>query len=539
MTFQRWIWIVFANAILAANCSQTSFAAEPDKRPNVLFIFADDWGRHAGIYRDIDGPGTMNELVQTPHIDALAKQGVVFRSAFVSSPSCTPCRSALFTGQHFWRCGRGSILRNAKWEESQIPFVQPLRQSGYQLGLSFKAWGPGKPNNAPLNSAEFKLNAGAAFNQFSQTVTRKVAKGQDIEQAKAQLVAEVAANFTSLLEQRDPSKPFFYWFGPTHTHRPWVRGSGKALWNLDPDLLRGKLPAFLADVPEVREDIADYLGEVMALDQAVGALVEQVKTAGLWDNTIIVLSGDHGAPGFPHGKCNLYDFGSRVPLIIAGNRISGAADGARVIDDLVSLTDLAPTLLEAAALPIPETMTGRSLLGVLRDPEAVRLTPERDAVFIGRERHVDTARAENLPYPQRAIRTPDYLYIINFKPDRWPLGNPRNLDGQVNLEQISSNTHYTLADEDAGPAKAWLVGQRNSREWQSLFNHAYGKRPYAELYDLRSDPDQMNNVAESEKYQALRRELHQRLMDELTATQDPRVVADGRFFETSPMTDVE
>ncbi len=116
------------------------------------------------------------------------------------------------------------------------------------------------------------------------------------------------------------------------------------MWNIDPDDLRGKLPPFLADVPEVREDIADYFGEVMALDLAVGALMDQLKSSGLWDNTIVVLSGDHGAPGFPHGKCNLYDFGSSVPLIIAGNGISGAtvgaANGARVIDDLVSLTPI-------------------------------------------------------------------------------------------------------------------------------------------------------------------------------------------------------
>ncbi len=346
-----------------------------------------------------------------------------------------------------------------------------------------------------------------------------------------------------MLKQRDPTKPFFYWFWPTNTHRSWTRGSGKALWNIDPDDLGGKLPPFLADVPEVREDIADYFGEVMALDLAVGALIDQLKLSGLWDSTIIVLSGDHGAPGFPHGKCNLYDFGSSVPLIIAGNGISGAAagavNGARVIDDLVSLTDLAPTLLEAAAVTVPKSMTGRSLLPWLRSQASGLIDPEHNTVFIGRERHVDTARDDRLPYPQRAIRTKDYLYIVNFKPDRWPLGNPYHLDDQVDLKQVEANTRYTLADEDAGPAKAWLVAQRQSPEWQAMFERAYGKRPYAELYDLHSDPHQMNNVAEAKAYQAIRQELHQRLMDELTTTSDPRVINDGQFFETSPMTDAE
>lgn len=512
-------------------------------RPNVLFIFADDWGRHAGIYRQLDGPGTINDVVRTPNIDALAKQGVVFRSAFVSSPSCTPCRSALFSGQHFWRCGRGSILRGAKWEDSQVSFAQLLHDSGYQLGLSYKAWGPGVPNNAPMNAAEFKLNAGGAFNQFSQTTTERVKKGQNAEAVKQQLVAEATGNFAKLLKQRDPAKPFFYWFGPTNTHRSWTRGSGKSLCGIDPDDLAGKLPPFLADVPEVREDIADYFGEVMALDLAVGALVEQLRTAQLWDDTIIVLSGDHGAPGFPHGKCNLYDFGSSVPLIIAGNGISGINDGvksdARIIDHLVSLTDLAPTLLEAASLPVPESMTGHSLLPWLRSGASGLMDSGHNEVFIGRERHVDTAREDRLPYPQRAIRTQDYLYIINFKPDRWPLGNPYHLDGEVDLNQVESNTRYTLADEDAGPAKAWLVSQRQSPEWRAMFERSYGKRPYAELYDLRKDPYQMNNLAVAEAYQSIRQSLHQRLMDELTSTGDPRVVDEGRFFETAPMTDAE
>ncbi len=184
-------------------------------------------------------------------------------------------------------------------------------------------------------------------------------------------------------------------------------------------------------------------------------------------------------------------------------------------------------------------MTGRSLLPWLRSQASGLIDPEHNAVFIGRERHVDTARDDRLPYPQRAIRTKDYLYVINFKPDRWPLGNPYHLDGQVDLKQVETNTRYTLADEDAGPAKAWLVAQRQSPEWQTMFERAYGKRPYAELYDLRKDPHQMSNVAEMEAYQPVRQQLHQRLMDELTNTGDPRVTNDGQFFETSPMTDAE
>jgi uncharacterized sulfatase len=138
-------------------------------------------------------------------------------------------------------------------------------------------------------------------------------------------------------------------------------------------------------VPVVREDLADYFGEVLAFDAALGLLLDRLEAIGELDNTIVVVSGDHGAPGFPHGKCNLYDFGSAVPLAIR----RGAAPGGRVLDDLVSLTDLAPTFLEAAGLTPPQVMTGRSLISLLKSERSGIIDPSRDAVFIGRERHVE------------------------------------------------------------------------------------------------------------------------------------------------------
>jgi arylsulfatase A-like enzyme len=208
-----------------------------------------------------------------------------------------------------------------------------------------------------------------------------------------------------------------------------------------------------------------------------------------------------------------------------------------VIDDLVSLTDLAPTFLELAGMPIPEAMTGRSLVPLLTSEKSGRIDPERNAVFIGRERHVEDARPEFKPYPQRAIRTHDYLYIINFRPERWPLGDPYRLDSDKppTVEELTENTRVTLADEDAGPAKAWLVGHRNDPQWQPLFNLAYAKRPREELYDLKADLHQMKNVAAEPKYQETRAELERRLLEELKRTGDPRLIDDGKFFETPPM----
>lgn len=512
----------------------TPMMADEPRRPNILFCFADDWGRFARIYSQVDGPGTINDVVRTPNFDRIASEGVLFRRAFVSAPSCTPCRSALLSGQHFWRTGRAAILQGAVWDGSQPAFPLLLKQSGYHIGETWKVWSPGVPGDAPFGAGQHAYEkAGGRFNNFSENVTQLVATGTSLEDARQQMFQDVTGNFDAFLADRDPKTPFCYWFGPTNVHRLWVRGSGKALWNINPDDLKGRMPPFLPDVPEVREDVADYFGEIQALDSALGLLVARLEAIGELDNTLIVVSGDHGAPGFPHGKCNLYDFGSSVSLAIRWGR----AHGGRVVDDLVSLTDLAPTFLEAAGLDVPERMTGRSLMNLLMSEASGQIDPARDAVLIGRERHVENARADWTPYPQRAIRTADFLYIINFHPERWPLGDPYRLEDpdEPTFEQLSLETRTTLPDEDAGLTKAWLVSHRHDPMWKDHFNWVYGKRPREELYDLRHDPHQTKNVAADPTYAEQRASLEARLLKELAATGDPRVVDDGAFFETPPM----
>ena len=504
------------------------------KRPNILFAFADDWGRHASAYAKIDGAGTVNDLIRTPSFDRIAGEGVLFRSAFVSAPSCTPCRSALLSGQHFWRTGRGSILQGAVWDGSNPSYPLMLREAGYHIGKMYKVWGPGTPVDAPYGGQQHAYQkAGGRFNKFSAHVTKLVADGKPLEAAKQEIASEVTANFDAFLADRKEGQPFCFWFGPTNVHRTWIKGSGQALWGLDPAKLQGKMPPFLPDVPEVREDLSDNFGEAMAFDAALGLLMKKLEAIGELDNTLIVVSGDHGAGGFPHGKCNLYDFGSSVSLAMRW----GGAKGGRVVDDLISLTDLAPTFLEVAGLEVPEIMTGRSLLPLLVSEKNGRIDPARDAVFIGRERHVESAREEFLPYPQRAIRTPDHLFILNFKPDRWPLGTPYRLDSDdpPGAFELANNTRVTLADEDAGVTKAWLVGMRHDPKWKAHYEWVYGRREAAELYDLKSDPYQTKNVANDSAYASRRTELEKRLLDELRTTGDPRMVGDGKFYETPPM----
>jgi N-sulfoglucosamine sulfohydrolase len=524
--------------VLASWCAGLSTAAQTASRPNILFCFADDWGRYASAYAALDDRPSVNQVVRTPNIDRVAREGVLFKNAFVTSPSCTPCRSSLLSGQYFWRTGRGAILLNARWDASIPSYPLLLRDSGYHIGKSYKVWSPGLPVDAPYGGQEYAYqSAGGEFNNFSQNATRMVREGMTFEQAKARMLGQVRQNFADFLAARKPGQPFCFWFGPTLTHRTFEKDSGKALWGIDPDSLKGRMPKFLPDVPEVRGDFADYLGEVQAWDESVGVLLEELRKAGELDKTLVVISGDHGMPGVPGGKCNLYDFGVGVALLAKGPGIKGG----RVVDDFVNLMDLAPTFLEFGEVKPPAVMTGRSLARLLRSEKSGQVEPDRTWVVTGRERHLDSARPGNLPYPHRAFRTKDYLYIRNFAPDRWPMGAPGFVSDAdaPSVVEVGKNTRAAFGDMDASPTKAWLFDRRNEPRWKWHYDYAFGKRPAEELYDLRKDPDQVKNCADDPEYATIRRDLSERLMKVLRETEDPRVTGDRMTFERPPFTEID
>jgi N-sulfoglucosamine sulfohydrolase len=520
--------------LCASVCCSSSFATEA-RRLNILFLFADDWGRYAGAYAALDGKPSANEVLKTPHVDRIAKNGVLFRNAFVNSPSCTPCRSSLLSGRHFFNTGRGAILNGAVWDGSIPSWPERLKEAGYHMGESGKVWGPGKPAEAPYGRGKWAYEkAGMKYNQFSEEVTASMATGQSFAAASESLYQEVRGNFAQFLKAAKPDQPWCYWFGSTNTHRTWVKGSGKALWNIDPDQLKGRLPKNLPDVPEVREDFADYLGEVQAWDAMIGQHLKMLEEQGMLEHTLIVTSGDHGAPGFPGGKCNLYDFGIGVTLAAW----LPSSKGGRVVDDLVMLPDLASTFVEAAgAEPLPE-QNGKSLMPLLRSEKSGVIDESRSWIIAGRERHVATAREGNLPYPQRCLRTQDFLLIKNFKPDRWPLGQP-HLITETSTPTDEELEHYTYAgfsDMDASPTKAWLVKQRNEPQWRWHYDYAFAKRPEIELYDLKQDPEQVKNVAADPNYRRERAELEKQLIDELLRVKDPRIIT-PEMFEKEPFVD--
>ncbi|HXG60155.1 MAG TPA: sulfatase [Planctomycetota bacterium] len=430
--------------------------SEPDPRPNILFCIADDWSwPHAGAYGD--------RTARTPNFDRVAREGVLFTRAFCASPSCTPSRAAILTGQAIHRLEESGNL----WSTLQARFeVYPdlLEKAGYAVGLQGKGWGPGdfRPGGRSRNPA-----------------------GPSVK------------NFADFLRSLPAGKPFCFWFGSGDPHRPYERGSGRAAGY---KLEEVSVPPYLPDTPEVREDLLDYYFEVERFDRQVGELLRALEASGRASNTIVVITSDNGMP-FPRCKTNLYDSGSRMPLAI---RWPGRVQGGRTAEPFVSLADLAPTFLEAAGLPVPASMTGRSLLPLLEgrpDPA------DRTRVFLGRERHANVRKGD-LSYPARAVRTAEWLLIRNFKPDRWPGGDPEK--------------HVAVGpfgDCDNSPTKEQILARRD-QDLGRFFLLAFGKRPARELYDLARDPHQIENVAERHPDVVAR--LEAELLRWMSETKDPR-----------------
>jgi N-sulfoglucosamine sulfohydrolase len=445
-------------------------ASGAPERPNILLAFADDWGYpHAGVYGD--------PTIRTPAFDRIAREGVLFEHAFVSSPSCTPSRAALLAGQDFWRLGATANL----WPllPRDLVFYPELLadRAGYFVGLTRKGWGPGRLDDREHNPA------GPAF-----------------------------ADFAQFLAERPKGTPFCFWFGSQDPHRS-VRGDGAALRRAMSVAPEGVVvPPMLPDAAAVREDIAEYYAQVQRFDRDVGELLRLLEERGELDTTLVVISSDHGW-SFPRGKTHLYDTGTRVPLAVRWP--SAIEHPGRTVQDFVSLIDLAPTFLELAGVPIPETMTGRSILPLLRATSPGRVDPTRDRILTGRERHTTSQEAGNGGgYPMRALRTERYLYIRNYDPDRWPAGTPDH--------ENAYRPGAWLSDTDNGQSKFFLWANRDLPDVRPLYDLAFARRPAEELYDVSNDPHQLKNVAADPEHDGIRRDLAEQLTQALRKRGDPR-----------------
>jgi uncharacterized sulfatase len=462
---------VMNRLLLLSLCALTLAARAADSRPNVLLCIADDasW-HHFGANGD--------KSCRTPTFDRVAREGVNFTRAFCSSPSCTPSRGALLTGQDFWRLEDGANLWS-RWPNKFAVYPDLLAKAGYHVGLKGKGWGPG----------DFKFG------------------GREHNPA-----GPAYSDFAAFLKSVPPGKPFCFWFGSQDPHRPYERGAGVKSGHRIEDV---QVPPFLPDTPAVRSDILDYIFEIERFDRGVGAMLKLLEHAGQLDNTLVVVTSDNGFP-FPRGKATCYDAGTRMPLAV---RWPARVTGGRVVEDFVSLTDLAPTFLEAAGItPLPE-MTGHSLVTLLTSGKSGQVEPARDKIFFGRERHANV-RAGNLGYPIRAIRTAEFLYLRNFEPDRWPAGDPP-LYGDV-------DEHLSI---DGSPSKQAVVEHGEKPDVKQLFELGFGKRPAEELYDLNKDPWQTTNVAADPRYSERKAKLRTELDRYLAETKDPRAAGRGAEFD--------
>ena len=451
-------------------------------RPNILFAFADDqsWP-HTGA----DG----DTIVKTPAFDRVAREGVRFTRSWSACPSCTPSRSAVLTGRYPWQVEEGGVLYGTLPPRYPL-FTHLLEDAGYHVGYTGKPWGPGDWQAGGLQ----RHPNGKEFN--ARRMGAPVEEGIDAR--------DYAANFDDFLAARESSAPFFFWFGCTEPHRVYSPGIGLRTGKRLQDV---RIPAYWPDAEIIRSDILDYYAEVEWFDSHLARMLASLERAGELDNTIVVVTSDNGMP-FPRAKVNVYDAGVHMPLAIRwGNRVAGGD----VVEDFVSHIDFAPTFLEAAGLKPAQAVTGRSLLPLLQSGRSGILDPSRDCALASLERHV-MARPSGETYPIRGIRTSNYLYLRNFAPDRWPTGGPF----------LSSNKTYH-GDVDACPTKTFMTDPANQRKYSSEYDLCFGKRPLEELYDVRSDPDQVRNLAADPTLAEAKETLWRRLKSELERTGDPRI----------------
>ncbi len=447
-----------------SSCSVPKQEKVPEPSPNFLLLLSDNhYSSHLGCYGD--------PVVKTPTIDRLASEGIRFTNAFCASPSCTPARGALLAGQDIWRLGNGGNLWGSLADT--IPtYPDLLEKEGYHVGHDRKGWGPG----------DFKAG-GRNRNPAGYTFK----------------------NFEEFLDKKEARQPWSFWLSSRNPHRPFEYGAGIAS-GLDPDKV--EVPPYLPDSPEVRSDICDYYYQIQEFDREVAEAIELLKQRGELENTLIMICGDNGWM-MPRGLANLYDYGTRVPLIINWPK---KVKQKRVVDDFVSLNDLAPTILDLAGIQVPKQMTAKSLVPIMDSNKSGRVEAGRDFIVTARERHA-LVRKGGLGYPGRSIRTDDYLYIHNITPDRWPAGDPP-LYGDIDLHMLQGKS----------PTKEYMMLNKESTEVKGLYKQAFLKRPEHELFDLKKDPYQMVNIAYDSAHASLMNGLISRMDDYLIETKDPRKV---------------
>lgn len=466
--------------ILGALCGLLSAAASlAAPRPNLLFILTEDNSTQLSF---VGTPG-----IQTPNLDALARSGVYFNNAFVAYPVCSSSKACIYTGLHNHASG---LLNNTPNFHKPAAELTPAERN-QPLYLKNRL-------QQGLPTLIERLHAAGYY----QGVTSKLHVAPNEKFPYDEFIQPVGSNVVAGFIQRAAAarRPWHLFYNVPNSHRPFPNSDHVRI-RVHPAQV--KLPAFLADTPVVRQDWAEYLAAVETADALVGGGLAALRAAGQGTNTIIVYLGDHG-PAFPHGKMTLYDLGLRTPLIIHVPWIKG---GFRS-DALASELDLAPTILDLLGLePLPKSH-GLSLKPVL----------ERQPGARGHE-YVFAEISDQGPLPNRGLQersifdgrwhliyreklTPPWRQVQADSKDWQPWGN-RVYDETVKRQLEFPEPYRILAEMDP----------------QNL----HGTVHPIELYDLKSDPDEMRNLAGQAQSRADLQRLYAALQKWAQDTADPAV----------------
>jgi len=327
-----------------------------DVRPNILWLIAEDLCPDLACYGE--------KLAKTPNLDRLASEGALFTNAFITSPVCSPARSAFATGMYQTSIG-AHHHRSHRRDGYRLPqgvrlITDYLREAGYFTANVITA-APGVE--------------GRGKTDFNFTVDRPF-DGTDWNERKA-------------------GQPFYAQVNFRETHRVFEKVKENAV---DPAIV--KLPPYYPDHEIAREDWARYLDATGILDKKVGAVLKRLEDEGLAEDTVVIFFGDNGRPHV-RGKQFLYEGGIHIPLII---RWPGKIEPGTVDDGLVSAIDITATTLKIAGIDPPANMEGQVFLG----PQAQK----RNYIVAARDRCDETVDRI------RCIRTEGFKYIRNFYPDR-------------------------------------------------------------------------------------------------------------------------
>ncbi|MEJ8819486.1 sulfatase family protein [Lacibacter sp. H407] len=461
-------------------------------RPNILFVIADDasWASF-GAYGC--------EWIKTPAFDRVAKEGILFSNAYTPNAKCAPSRACVLTGRNSWQleeAGNHSAYFPAKFKT----YAEALGEQGYFTGSVAKGWLPG--NAGKINGKPRELT-GKKYNEIRTTAPTTGISDVDY-----------AANFEVFLNEKPKDQPFCFWFGSHEPHRSYEFGSGRNKGGLQPGNIKS-VPSFWPDVDTVRTDMLDYGYEVEHFDQHLQKMLNLLEEKGELDNTIIVVTSDNGMP-FPRIKGNQYEYASHMPLAIMWPK--GIKRPGRVVNDYVSFIDLAPTFLELAGISAAKAgmqpITGKSLTDILFSDKSGTVNPNRNYTLIGQERH-DVGRPNDEGYPIRGIVKDGYMYLRNYKTDRWPMGNPET--GYLNT--------------DGSPTKTFILNTRRQHGNWYFWQLNFGKRYAEELYDIQNDPYCMSNLAADKKHAPLKEKLNSFMVQKLLEQKDPRMLGNGDVFD--------